>query len=495
MSLIPEQELSYRQAEQTQPDILVLVLMEYMHFSAGTLNINGGVENRGVWDLSNSSAVINASSSFLDLSNAILANSQNVSLNLDSHSLLIVSSGFDPGNYFLHYTNSGLVNRIGSPLDIPATSNIFGIGSINDHVYCEGSLSVPPGNSSINLNSGLTFSGTGQVNLGYSGGSLYINDSISGMNGGSIMASNQYVGFSGKGIFTQIGGTNFIDNIYIGYNSGSSGTYNLAGGAISGPTYLYLGYNSGSSGTCNLSGTGHLSSVNQYIGYSGTGTFTQIGCTSYINQFYLGYNTGSNGTYTLKDNGNISSGSTPGEFIGYSGNGTFSQTGGTNSIPAALYLGYNSSASGSYTLDGSGTLSTTAQFIGYSGSGTFTQTGGTNTPSTFPLYLGSNSGASGTYILSGNGNLSPNACDEYIGYSGTGTFNQTGGTNSISPDLYLGYYHGASGTYNLSDAGILSKAINEYIGYGGTGTFTQTGGTNATSSLYLGIGSSAQQHL
>jgi T5SS/PEP-CTERM-associated repeat protein len=455
--------------------------------SAGTLNISGGIENQGILDLSNSSAIINATASIIDFSNVIHTGAGKPSINLDSNSLLIVPIGFDSANYFKNYSNSGLLYYIGSDLNIPSSYSIAGIGSINDHVYCQGTLSATP-TYSINLKSGLTILGSGSVKL--QNGSLYINDSNSGMYGGSLMTSNQYVGSPGTGKFEQTGGTNSSGNIYLGNNSGSIGTYDISGGDISGPTSLYLGYNSGSNGTCNLSGTGQLHSVNLYIGYSGTGTFTQTGGTNSPNFCYLGYNSGSSGTYILSDNGKLSS-STSGVCIGYNGTGIFTQTGGTNSSPAALFLGYNSGANGSYTLSGSGSLSSNGECIGYSGTGTFTQTGGTNTLGSSPIYLGLNSGATGTYYLRGTGNLSASGNSEYVGYSGTGTFNQSGGTNSISGYLYLGYNSGANGTYNLSDTGILSKVYDEYIGYFGTGTFNQTGGTNTTSALHLGLSSNA----
>ena len=54
----------------------------------------------------------------------------------------------------------------------------------------------------------------------------------------------------------------------------------------------------------------------------------------------------------------------------------------------------------------------------------------------FGLTLGSNNGGIGTYNLMGG---SLQAGLEYIGYSGTGTFNQTGGTNTVVNFLALGY--------------------------------------------------------
>jgi hypothetical protein len=373
---------------------------------------------------------------------------------------------------------------------------------------------------------------------------LYLGAAKSGtvkMSTGSLTVSGiSYIGYSGTGTFTQTGGTNTISSyLYIGYYSGSSGTYNLSGGTLktsklyisnsgtgrfewfynglttqtltlgssgtlamgfnfdmatltsgtlfnggtltglssatleitnnatsteSGNTsvsmkYLTLGTSTGN-GTYNLSGTGQLSAYKEYIGNSGTGTFTQTGGTNSISSSLdLGCYSGSSGTYNLSDTGQLSA---SGEHIGYSGTGTFTQTGGTNSTTYAICLGYYSGSSGTYNL-----------------------TGGINSISTnVELLLGYNSGSSGTYNLSGTGNLS--AGYEFIGWSGTGTFTQTGGTNAISSYLRLGYYSGAKGTYNLSGTGKLS-AYSEYISDFGTGTFTQTGGTNSISS-YLCLG-------
>ena len=68
---------------------------------------------------------------------------------------------------------------------------------------------------------------------------------------------------------------------------------------------------------------------------------------------------------------------------------------------------------------------------------------------------------------------------EYIGYNGTGIFNQTGGINGDStglPNLYLivGYNSTANGTYNLFDGTV--RASSAFIGAYGTGTFNQGGG-------------------
>ena len=160
-----------------------------------------------------------------------------------------------------------------------------------------------------------------------------------------------------------------------------------------------------------------------------------------------------------------------------------------------LALGYNPSSSGSYSLSGSGLLSTVYQYVGYSGTGTFTQSGGTNNPA-LPL-LRLQFRFQRQLQPRGSGVLS--AAAEYVGNSGTGSFTQSGGTNNVpngsSDGLYLGYNAGSSGTYNLSGSGVLA-AFNEYVGNSGTGTFTQSGGTNSyCSDLYIANNVGVQRQL
>ena len=128
-------------------------------------------------------------------------------------------------------------------------------------------------------------------------------------------------------------------------------------------------------------------------------------------------------------------------------------------------------AAGTYSLS-DGSLSTLNEEVGYSSTGNFTQSGGTNTIS-HSLYLGRNSGSTGTYSLSGSGQLS--ALNEYVGYSGTGNFTQSGGTNTfLSGRPVLGYASGTSGTYNLNGGILILPALS---GGSGTAAFNFGGGT------------------
>jgi autotransporter-associated beta strand protein len=397
-------------------------------FSGGTLQINGGLVNAGVFDGGSSPATLLANC-IVDLTAGTWQNLGSTTFTLGSSSLLIVPAGFNPLTGLAGNSTFGLIHTAGTTLVVPAGQGFAGSGTINDPVNCQGMVTASSGGS-INLGNGLTLAGTGTITLG--GGSLTINDTASTMSGGSLYAVNQYVGNGGTGAFTQSGGTNCP---VPPQNSGYAG-------------YLYLGYNAADSGTYTLSGTGKITEMAfEYVGYSGTGNFAQSG--------------------------------------GYHG-------------ASGLYLGYNSGSRGTYNLGGTGSMYAVTQYVGYDGNGSFTQTGGTNgsalTEWTSPLYLGFHAGGSGTYLLSGSGDLYATA--EYVGYSGTGVFNQFGGSNVLtniagSPyqygTAYLGFNAGSSATYTLSGAGQLFSHY-EYVGYnaGAAALFQQSGGTNTTASLAIG---------
>jgi autotransporter-associated beta strand protein len=192
----------------------------------------------------------------------------------------------------------------------------------------------------------------------------------------------------------------------------------------------------------------------EYIGKSGVGIFTHTGGTNSISQYYLylGYNAGSSGTYNLSGTGKLSA---EYAYVGNSGSGIFTQTGGTNSIINNLYIGYNPSSIGTYNLSA-----------------------GTN--SSGSLYLGYYSGSNGTYYLNGTGQLTVIG-NEYIGYTGTGIFSQTGGTNHIYGELYLCTNPGSIGTYNLNGGTLILYSLSQGSD---TTVFNFGGGTLQVSSSF-----------
>ena len=177
-----------------------------------------------------------------------------------------------------------------------------------------------------------------------------MNDGTSGMSGGSLAANYGYVGYSGSGTFTQSGGTNSV------------GSY---GGQ------LYLGYNAGDAGTYNLSGSASLTSFGgEYVGYSGSrhvypvrwgkqhapARFTsELGLERQLHPQRLGHALGLRGV-----RGRLPR--------------TFTQSGGTNATSARSAT--TRTFRGSYNLSGSGVLSASAEYVGNSGAGTLPKPAG-----------------------------------------------------------------------------------------------------------------------
>ncbi len=195
------------------------------------------------------------------------------------------------------------------------------------------------------------------------------------------------------------------------------------------------------------------------------------------------------GGYTMElqqSQGSLSSGSLN---VGYNGTGIYTLTGGNINISAVrgstLTLGYNTGSNGTFNLSGDPATSTILfgeEVIGLNGTGTFNQTGGSNTT---PYLI---VGANGTYNLSNTTGASvltaANLVDNIYG-----TFNQTGGTFFVSGMCFLNI----SGTYNLSgdpNTSILNASYGSWENI--SGTFNQTGGTNLVGAFdYNGTPTSA----
>ena len=114
--------------------------------------------------------------------------------------------------------------------------------------------------------------------------------------------TTEYIGFSGSGSLTQLGGMHAVSgNVYLGYNAGSSGVVTVAGAGST--------WNSGSSLLVGCSGGGTLNIGNG-------GTVQSDGCS-------IGYNAGSSGVVTVDGPGSTWNCTTYNSFnVGASGSGT-----------------------------------------------------------------------------------------------------------------------------------------------------------------------------
>ena len=469
-------------------------------FGGGTLQVaggglfgvfGGGLVNQGVFDGMGSAGLLSvAGSAIVDFSTGTLQNTASMSLSIGPNSLLLVPAGFNPVTVFGYYVNQGLTHTVGTPLTISSSQSFSGNGSIADYVNCQGTISA--GNGSINLNGGLTLSNVANVNFG--AGEFTVNNTISGITAGSLVANYGYIGYSGtallpslvaRSLTTRANCTSATNSLTAAVTISAAQDHfpwasNLLATRATAPSRsggsngnssssLYIGYNATASGSYNLSGSGPLSTGFEFVGYSGNGAFTQSGGSNgnSSSSLYVGYNVTASGSYNLSGSGSLSMGF---EFVGYSGNGAFTQSGGSNST--WLDLGYNAGSSGSYTLSGSGELGGSVEFIGFSGNGSFIQSGGINgLGSSNQLLLGCKAGSTGSYTLSGSGVVSTDI--EEVGEAGMGLWNQSGGTNTVS-----GLELGAEGTYNFAGGALVVNSI------GGAGAFNFGGGTLNASAAF-----------
>ena len=221
-----------------------------------------------------------------------------------------------------------------------------------------------------------------------SGGEIRFDGGFTIADGGTLNSTDQvlYVD-NGASAFMEAGNSNLITStLYIGHSATgqftqNGGTYTMQ--ATWGSPYLYLGLESGSSGTYNLNG-GEMLLEQLRIGTGGTGEFNQSG--GVVNIAYhkyhdfvldIGYSSGSMGTY------NLSAGELDVPLsvrVAYNGTGEFNQTGGTHTIAEKLYLGYNTFGVGTYNLT-DGVLTAESEYVGYYGTGVFNQSGGTSSMS------------------------------------------------------------------------------------------------------------------
>jgi fibronectin-binding autotransporter adhesin len=318
------------------------------------------------------------------------------------------------------------------------------------------------------------------------------------LNGGVLSAGEEYVGVESVGIFVQNGGTNQTQSLEI-----ATGNTSYAGDAAYALT----------------NGTLTVCCSSEIIGQGSNtdGIFNQSGGLHQALEIVLG--NGGQGSYSL------SGGTLDGSFITVGqvgGNGLFEQSGGVVDLLATFQyngqteggagvLQVGDSASGTYDLGcllsggictpGTGSLNAGQEEIGLTINtslvGTFNQYAGTtNTITRNGLGTGSldvGEDGQGVYNQFG-GTLSVNT--ENLGYfAGTGTFNQSGGTNNAVLGTYgtgvLNVGNSGTGTYNLSGASTgpsatTLNAVNENVGVGGgVGNFNQTGGVNNVSGTLI----------
>jgi hypothetical protein len=455
------------------------------NLSGGTLNVNQeyiGVNGSGTFNQSNGAHIVSGT-----LHLGLSANGTNPA----SVGTLNLSGGTMSVGSFVFAGDDGVatINQTGGTFSV-GTWLFVGNGNVGvNGVPHSGFANYTLSNGTLNSpGQSVGYFGTNQSTLTQSGGtnnaSNFItvgdqpgNVGVYYLQDGVINAASMNVAWQGNGTFNQVGGTNNVTSLRLGHEVGGNGTYNLLGGTL----------NAGSNAASFGNGT--------IVGYSGAGSFFQSGGTHTITAgnfagVLIGYLPGSVGSYRL-DNGTLSVNQSLAEtYVGYLGAGTFVQNGGTHTA-YFMTTGYLHGGTGTYTMN-NGTLSVTAEYEGYLGDGTFNQNFGTH--SVGSLFLGSqgngtNAAATGAFNLTG-GTLTVSTVEQ-IGGDGSGTFVQNGGTHTVTNvnagvfnSLVLGLNPKGIGSYTLN-IGSLSVGGDEYVGYQGSGTFTQNGGSHTVGHLYV----------
>jgi fibronectin-binding autotransporter adhesin len=356
-------------------------------------------------------------------------------------------------------------------------SSSFTIGALNVSLTSASSSYTFSGPGYLQGVAGLVMSGSGSVTVNtpnkltgetdLHGGSLTIGGSGAIGDASGINATNIAGPADGDSASVTVnGGTLSGTSISMAFGNGSSGTLNATGGLIQATNGNFLVSSSGT-GSVSLSG-------NTVLNVNGTGAFS------------IADSAGSYGSFTQGGNSVVTLGNTSAGLayasIARAGSAIYTLNGGTMSANTFINVGDLDGSSGSLIVNGGLANINGSLYVGKNGTaqGIVNQTGG----SVFQpagngneLWIGMSSASTGTYNISA-GSLS---VGDIRTDSGTGFFNQTGGTVTIgSPSsanwLRLGVNTGANAIYNLSGSNsVLFDYGNARIGEAGSGTLNVSG--------------------
>jgi autotransporter-associated beta strand protein len=398
-------------------------------------------------------------------------------LNINSGAVLQIGQSSRYANFHIGEGSgvTGLVNQSGGSVTVLGSLNIGVDGGTGVYTINGGLLTIDNADdaghtslATIGLNLNAAGGGTSNGLLLINGGTVSVLAHELGSSGtfGSValILGNRDRGVDsygdGNGAITQNGGVLYVSNLAGLYlSSVGSGTYNLNGGELQiGANSLKAKYGNGpgtyafnlGSGTISVTGTDLNTSVNANLVGSATTYFNTNG----LNMNWTGNLTGS-GSHQ----------------IDYGGNALRKIGSGTLTI------------SGSNVLDTFGALQDTTR-----------QTAGRT--SAVEFMVGSGSGSSAQFILSGGtlaitpstlaDGTTPVAGSFRVGdFSGSGTFNQTGGTLILQDNSAFNIGNqGGSGVFNLSGGQVILNDGLHVVGRSAAGKSASSGVINVSSGTF-----------
>ncbi len=308
----------------------------------------------------------------------------------------------------------------------------------------------------------------GNLVAGYSNGEI---GSVYLTTGTLASATSQNIGRNGRGTLIQWNGTTntFSSFLTVGEGVTGLGRYELLGGY--------------------LAGNGLAAEMT--VGYNGTGVFYQAGGTLgeiYADKYlYVGRTATGNGTFVMAG-GEILFTNKTYVSVGHNGTGSFIASNGVAKVAKIFNVGKEAGGRGTFRLCGgsvssgqftmgekstaqgealieSGELTTTGEGwdVGYNGTGTVWQSGGTVTLKKY-FFVGRIAGSAGSYVMTG-GDLSLTNTDNhgYVGEYGRGSLLQSNGAIRVKNWLTVSRRTGSSGVYRIA-GGSLAVEANLQLG-------------------------------
>ena len=467
------------------------------NMSGGTLdvNVNGGGEmlEVGVWD---------TVTGILNLSGTAQVTVHNSGTNLSSAhggttGILSVAGAATLSTPILRVGNAGtgVVTQTGGTVNVTGggDTTLIGVNGGSNGTYTISGGSLNASNLQVGFygTGALNASGTGQVNVGgwFVAGRQGTGVGTATLSGSAVVSatnSGTIVGELGDGTLNVADSAMLNTNEFrVGFLNAATGTVNQSGGTVNTAfgQGAFIGYDAGSTGTYNLTNGALNVNDNLNIGWNGAGTLTQTGGvvtqTGGRRDLVIGRYAPGDGTYNLGGTGSIA---TDWAIIGEEGTGALNLS-GTGSLTAnALTLSYRGSSTGTITQTG-GTLTVLGggddTRIGHdAGSNAVVDiTGGAFTVSNGALQIGWY--GSGEVNVGGTGQLTVRRW-LVTGRQNTGVGTLTLRDNAVATEQDTATIVGELnlGTLNVHDNALLDTAAL-WVGLGGSGVgvVNQTGGT------------------
>ncbi len=480
-----------------------------------TVTLTGNVTNAGLAVTAvNTTITVNLNSYTWTQTNAIdvgRASQRGSALNLGNGSMVTTIPAGAESDIGQNAGESGIVDLDSLPGD-PAASwthnGTLGVGASGNGTLSVGGRFVENGFLMIGKNAG----SVGALNVGGNGNTIngsdvwiggYGTGSLSVGSSGSLAVSNHNTLF---GVYAGSNGSATIEGnfssgyVYVGNaGAGSEELNDVANEQVNGD--LVLGTGTGSTGAVSMDNEYGIVQIiihnpsiqpldqynnailnvtgNEVLGVYATGSGSQPGSlfrqaegSNTASTVTMAQFAGSTSVYqmsagTLTSTGNI--------VVGSAGTASFNQAGGTVTITSAagaLRVGDLAGGVGSYTLGSGATLNAPFVIVGYQGTGTFNQMGGSlNSTYAVEVEGGSTGSTAANYFQTAGTSTMGNF---YVGYAGYANANVSGGTMSVGSGVDIGVANTAGGVMSFK-ANLSTGSMT--VGDAGDGQFNQSGGT------------------